>query len=192
MNKRIYYLVNGITLYRMMAAPPLLLLVVYQQLALFKWLLAFSFFTDAIDGYLARRFKVASIAGARFDSIADDLTIMVSAIGMIVFKPGFLKQEIFLIIFLFSLFVLQTVLALIRYRRMTGFHTYSAKAAAILQGIFLILLFFLPRPIYGLFYVAVFFTAIELIEEIIIIFLLPDWKTDVKGLYWVIKHRKEK
>lgn len=191
MNKRIYYMVNGVTFYRTVAAPVLIFLVIYKQIDWFKWLLALSFFTDAIDGYLARRFKVTSIAGAKLDSIGDDLTVLSGTIGMIVFKPDFLKQEIFLLILLWSLFALQTVLAFIKFRKMTSFHTYAAKTAAILQGVFLILLFFLPNPLYVLFYATAFVTALELIEEIIITLWLSEWKTDVKGLYWILKAEKK-
>ncbi|HET7116007.1 MAG TPA: CDP-alcohol phosphatidyltransferase family protein [Hanamia sp.] len=192
MNKRIYYIVNGITIYRIVAAPLLVLLIIYKQMDWFKWLLALSFFTDAIDGYLARRFNVTSIAGARLDSIGDDLTIIAGTIGMIVFKPTFLKHEIFLLILLLSLFALQTVLAFIKFGKMTSFHTYAAKASAILQGVFLILLFFLPNPLYELFYAALILTAFQLIEEIIITLWLPKWETNVKGLYWIIKSRRKK
>lgn len=192
MNKRNKNIVNGITIYRIIAAPVLILLVIYDQMDWFKWLLVVSFFTDAIDGYLARRFNVTSIAGARLDSIGDDLTVLAGTIGMIVFKFSFLKQEMFLLIFLLSLFTVQTVLALVKYGKTTGFHTYAAKAAAVLQAIFLILLFFLPEPLYGLFYAAVILTAIQLIEEIIIILWLPEWETNVKGLYWINKRSKNR
>ena len=33
---------------------------------------------------------------------------------------------------------------------------------------------------------------IDLIEESILVFLLPQWETDVKGLYWVMKRKKGK
>jgi CDP-diacylglycerol--glycerol-3-phosphate 3-phosphatidyltransferase len=191
MHKRIYYLVNGITFYRTLTAPLLIVLIIYQQIDWFKWLLALSFFTDAIDGFLARKFKVASIAGARLDSIGDDLTVIAGTIGMIAFKPAFVKEEIFIIILLWSLFALQTVLAFIKFGKMTSFHTYAAKAAAVLQGVFLILLFFLPNPLYELFYAAAFVTAFELIEEIIITLWLPEWRTNVKGLYWILKAEKQ-
>ena len=191
MNKRIYYIVNSITLYRTLTAPLLIVLIIYKQMDWFKWLLALSFFTDAIDGFLARKFKVASIAGAKLDSIGDDLTVIAGTVGMMVFKSAFLKEEIFLIIFLWSLFALQTVLALIKFGKMTSFHTYAAKAAAILQGVFFILLFFLPNPVFELFYVTIFVTAFELIEELIIILWLSKWRTNVKGLYWILKSRKK-
>jgi phosphatidylglycerophosphate synthase len=191
MNKRIYYIVNGITFYRTLTAPLLIFLIIYQQMDWFKWLLALSFFTDAIDGFLARKFKVTSIAGAKLDSIGDDLTVIAGTIGMIAFKSAFLKEEIFVIILLWSLFALQTILAFIKFGKMTSFHTYAAKAAAVLQGVFLILLFFLPNPLCELFYAAAFVTAFELIEEIIITLWLSKWKTNVKGLYWILKAEKK-
>ncbi len=187
MNKRVYNLVNGITAYRIIAMPLLVFLVFNKQMDWFKWLLALSFFTDAIDGYLARRFKVVSIAGARLDSIGDDLTVIAGIIGMIVFKPAFFNQQSFLLILLLALFGLHTIFAFIKFKKMTSFHTYAAKAAAVLQGIFLILLFFLPNPLYNLFYIAMVVTAVELIEEIIMILLLPRRQSDVKGLYWIMK-----
>lgn len=191
MHKRSYYMVNGITLYRMMAAPFLIFLIVNQRPDLFKWLLALSFFTDAIDGYLARRYKVISVLGSKIDSIADDLTIVVAIAGVIVFKPEFLRHEITLIILLLALFILQTILAFIRYGTISSFHTYAAKMAAILQGVFLLLLFFLPGPGYMLFYITAIVTIIDLLEEIILVLMLPQWEANVKGLYWVMKKKNQ-
>ena len=56
MQKTSYYIINGITIYRIAAAPVLALLIIYGNKDVFKWMLAISFFTDAIDGFLARRF----------------------------------------------------------------------------------------------------------------------------------------
>ena len=190
MNKRIYHIVNGITLYRLMAVPLLILLVFYKRLDLFKWLLAFSFFTDVIDGYLARRYNVISIIGAKLDSIADDLTIVAAMIGVFIFRMDFLKQHFLVIILLFAIYLLQLILALARYGKMSGFHTVSAKISTVLQGTFFLLLFFLPIHSDALFFITIFFTAINLIEEIILVLLLPQWQADVKGLYWVIKKRQ--
>ncbi|MGZ8557483.1 MAG: CDP-alcohol phosphatidyltransferase family protein [Chitinophagaceae bacterium] len=191
MHKRSYYIVNGITLYRLLAAPFLALLIINQRPDLFKWMLAISFLTDAVDGYLARRYGVSSILGSKLDSIADDLTIVVAIIGIIVFKPEFIGHETTFIILLLTLYIVQTALALVRYRRITSFHTYAAKVAAILQGIFLLLLFFLPDPVYILFYITALVTAIDLAEEIILVLILPKWEADVKGLYWVVRRKHQ-
>ena len=34
-------------------------------------------------------------------------------------------------------------------------------------------------------------TGLDLVEEIILILLLPKWETDVKGLFWVLRRRKK-
>ncbi|MEO8086527.1 MAG: CDP-alcohol phosphatidyltransferase family protein [Bacteroidota bacterium] len=190
MRNRNYYIINGITIYRLLAAPLLVFLIFYHKTDLFKWLLAVSFFTDMIDGYLARRFKVASILGSKLDSIADDMTIVAAIVGVFVLKPNFIHEEFISILILLVLFILQTGLALIRYHKVSSFHTYFAKLAALLQGSFLILVFFLAKPLYSLFYAAALITAIDLIEEIILVILLPEWEANVKGIYWVMKRKK--
>ncbi|WP_218134484.1 CDP-alcohol phosphatidyltransferase family protein [Mucilaginibacter sp. P25] len=93
MSSKVYRVVNLITFYRLVAAPLLLFLLLTGQFTVFKWLLALSFFTDAIDGWLARSFKVISLLGARIDSVADDLTILVAILGILLYRPGFLRGE---------------------------------------------------------------------------------------------------
>ena len=189
MRKQAYYIVTCITLYRLLSAPLLVYFILEKRLPLFTFLLGLSFLTDAVDGAIARKYKVTSVLGARLDSLADDLTIAAAIIGAIVFKPEFLKQELTFLILPTALFLFQMFLAFTRYGKPSSFHTYGAKSAAVLQGIFLLLLFFLPRPVYVLLYATVFVTGAELIEEIIMTLLLPRWEADVKGLYWVLKRK---
>lgn len=191
-NNRIYYFVNAITLYRMLVAPLLIFLIFNRNLDIFKWLFGFSFFTDVLDGWLARKLHVTSILGSKLDSVADDLTIVVGIIGVIVLKPEFLIQQLVFIIPLLLMFLLQLLLAFMRYGKISSFHTYMAKLAALMQGSFLILFFFLQKPMSVLFYIALFVTVIDLIEEIILVLLLPIWQTNVKGLYWVLKEKQKK
>ena len=182
-------IVNSITLYRLIASFALLYFIIQSNLTVFKWLLVVSFFTDAIDGFLARKFKVTSILGSKFDSIADDLTILMAIIGVFKFKPGFISHENILVFTLLGLYLVQTALALIKYKKITSFHTYLAKFAAIAQGVFLILLFFLPEWPLGLFRIAAILTMLDLLEEIILVFMLPIWQANVKGIFWVIKNK---
>jgi phosphatidylglycerophosphate synthase len=190
MNTRNFYLINALTAYRLVMAPVLISLVFAGRADLFKWLLPLSFFTDLIDGFLARRFRVASVFGSRLDSIADDLTMLAGITGAFVFKKEFVWDHIAIVAAVVTLLVFQNSLALVRYRRISSFHTYLAKAAAGLQGSFLILLFLLPEPVYLLFYAAALVSVLDLLEEIILVLVIKKWKTDVKGLYWVLKKKK--
>ena len=182
-----YYFINGITLYRLVSAPLILLLAIRGEFTLLKWLIAVSFFTDAIDGPLSRKYNVTSVFGSRLDSVADDATVLVSTSCLWIVFPEFIKENWMIIAGLFCLFGIQTVAALIAYKKPTSFHTYLAKTAAVAQGMFFISIFFNFGPIYFLFMTSAFLTALDLIEEIILVFILTKWKANVKGLYWVVR-----
>jgi phosphatidylglycerophosphate synthase len=185
-----YYLINGITLYRVLAAPFLLALLVSGPPVWFKWMVALSFFTDLIDGVLARLFKVNSAFGARLDSIGDDLTVLVTTAGLFMIRPELLTEQWGWLFPLILLFLIQTGYALYRYKRISSFHTRLAKLAAFAQGVFLLTFWFFDTLQYSLFYIAVIITMLELIEEIVLVAWFNEWTTDVKGLYWVWKKRQ--
>jgi phosphatidylglycerophosphate synthase len=176
-----------ITLYRTVTFPLLVFLLFIGHVNTFKWLLLASFITDAIDGFLARKYRATSILGAKLDSVGDDLTVLAAVIGLFVTKFEFIENELTLFLILFGLFLIQLTSSLMRYKKISSFHTYFAKIAAVITAIFLLSVFFLDKIIYPLFYASFIITAIELIEETIIVFLLPKWKANVKGLYWILK-----
>ncbi|ELR71898.1 Putative phosphatidylglycerophosphate synthase [Fulvivirga imtechensis AK7] len=189
-HKTSYYVINGITMYRLVSAPFLLLLAYIGEVVWFKWLLALSFLTDAIDGPLSRKFNVTSVFGSRLDSVADDATVLVSTIAIWLIHPEFINSKWMVIVALLALFGIQTVAALVAYQRVTSFHTYLAKTAAVVQAIFFIMIFFHLGPVQLMFYIAALITAVQLLEEIILVILLPEWKANVKGLYWVLRFQK--
>lgn len=190
MNRWLYYFINGLTLYRLCAAFLLAGLLYYRRLELFRWLLPLSLLTDAVDGFLARRYQAVSQLGARLDSLADQFTLAAAVAGLFVFRSDFLRQQQVLIAGVLALYVIQTILALIRYGRISSFHTLLAKITGLLSGIFLALVFLSPQPVYPLFYLTIALAFLELLEEIVLVFVLPAWQTDVKGLYWVWQRKK--
>lgn len=182
--------INLVTLYRIVTFPLLIVLIVVRQEDLFKWLLLASFFTDAIDGFLARRYKATSILGSKLDSIGDDLTILAAATGLGVWHFDFVREQKLVLIILLVLFLVQLGLSIYRYRKFSTFHTYLAKAAAVITAAFLLSVFFFKEINYPLFYFAAGVTAIELIEEIILAAILREYRSNIKGLYWVLRGRK--
>ena len=182
--------INLITLYRIVAFPVLMFLILTNRFDIFKWMLIVSFFTDSVDGILARKFKANSVLGAKLDSIGDDLTILASIVGLAVAKTEFLKEHWIIFAIPLCLFFIQVIGAFIRYGKMSSYHTYLAKIAAIFQGFFMCSMFLFENPVYWLFYTTAIITGIELIEEIIIVLVLYEWKTNVRGLYWVMKENQ--
>ena len=179
--------VNYITLYRIVTVPLLLFFLFNNNLAAYKWLLLASFFTDAIDGYLARRYRATSVLGAKLDSIGDDLTVLAAAIGLFRLHFTFLLEYKLIFIVLFALFAIQVAASFYRYGKISTFHTYLAKIAAVVTAIFLLSVFFVGHVYLPLFYAAAAITGIELVEEIILVAKLKSYRTDVKGLYWVMR-----
>jgi CDP-diacylglycerol--glycerol-3-phosphate 3-phosphatidyltransferase len=189
MNSYRYNLVNAITWFRIISFPLLMVLIAVNTIHVFAWVLGLCFLTDLTDGYLARKWRVETEHGTRLDSIGDDLTILAGIAGAWFFKREFLIEQRLIIGTMLLLFMTQTILAFFRYGRITSFHTLLAKSAAILQGTFLILLFLMDSPFLPLFYGAALVTTLELLEEIVLVVLLKEWKTNVKGLYWVLRKR---
>lgn len=177
------------SLYRIIAVPAILTAIFFNQIYLTGWLLAISLLTDAIDGILARSRRMETKHGARLDSAGDMLTFLAGAIGVIWFGTDQVMEHLFIISFAMGLYLVQFSIGLIKYGRSSSFHTYSAKIAAILQGIFLITFYFYEW-LEWLFWLAIIISILETIEELIIIFVLPEWETNVKGLYWVVRRKK--
>lgn len=179
--------IDGLTWLRIFAAPVQLILIVANQLEAFKWLLALSFLTDAIDGPLSRRYRTVSVKGARLDSLGDDLTVFVALLGMLRWDYHFLLDHWQWLVLLICLLALQLRLALVKFGKTTAFHTYLAKIAAVLQGIYLCLYFLLGPPPMFLFYLMVVVTAVGLAEEIVLVYLLREYRCNVKGIYWLLQ-----
>jgi CDP-diacylglycerol--glycerol-3-phosphate 3-phosphatidyltransferase len=184
--------VNAITLYRIVTFPVLLTFLFAGNVAIFKWLLLASFLTDAVDGILARTFRATSILGSKLDSIGDDLTILAATIGLFLTRFDFIKEQAAVFIFLFLLFLTQLSMSLYRYKKISTFHTYFAKTAAVVTAVFLLSVFFLEKVYGPLFYAAAIITGIELVEEIILVIKLREYRSNVKGLYWVLREQKHR
>jgi cardiolipin synthase len=179
--------INLITLYRIITFPLLVYLVVVDDIALFKWLLLASFFTDAIDGFLARKYNATSILGAKLDSIGDDLTVLAAAIGLFSVRFDFVREYAAIFIALFALFAIQVAVSFYRYAKISTFHTYLAKVAAVVTACFLLSVFFFDGISYPLFYTAAAITGLELTEEIMLAAVLKEYRSNVHGLYWVLR-----
>lgn len=178
------FMVNTLTIYRIMVTPVLFIYMFYPGHPIKLWLLASAFISDALDGFLARKFKVTSKLGAKLDSFADDMLFIVALTSLIMLHPEFIMQHIYLLLSLSILFVLKMIILWFKHDKLiSGMHTYLTKVAAVCQAIFFIYTaFFSPSEI--LFYIAVISTMIALMEEIIIIYFFRELKTNAKGLFF--------
>ena len=184
-----YNIADWFSFYRVAAAPLLVLLLYLDQRLLFTWFLLISYTTDAIDGYLARKLKITSPRGSQLDSFGDQITLVIGLIGLLVFENEFIKQNLVLIGIAFIPYIIQMLIAYYKYGKATAFHTYLAKASAVVQSVFILwALFFSPDN--TLFYIMIAFGLLETIEEITLIFMYPNWASDVKGIFWALSDKR--
>lgn len=184
-----FNIADWFSFYRIAAAPFLLLILWLDEREVFTSFLLVSYSTDMIDGFLARRLKITSARGSQLDSFGDQITFVVGIIGLLVYELDFMKAHSFYIILVFVPYIFQMIIAFIKYRKATAFHTYLAKLSAITQGIFILWLLFFG-PIYWLFYVMIVLGLLETMEEIALIFMYDKWVAGVKGIYWAIRDKR--
>ena len=144
---------------------------------------------DIADGILARMLNATSALGAMLDSIADTLLFFVAGLGAWVFYPDVLRTHPVAFLLIPGLWSAENVAALIRYGRLSSFHTYLSRIAAYAMGIFIGLLFLgALQP--WLMYIGVGVLTLATVEEFVLLWLLPEWTADVRGAYWVLKSQR--
>lgn len=171
---------------RVVSFPLVLLFIFLEERHIAAWLYIILFSTDFIDGFFAFFYGQESDRRAKLDSLGDVLFLFTGIIGFYLFEPAFFYDHLVSIGLVLGLYALQFLIALIKWGKPSSFHTYTAKFAAIIQVIFLSgTLMFEASPV--VFYCAVFFSIIDITEDIIITLLLTKWQANVKGLYWLRK-----
>ncbi len=180
---------NLLSAFRIVAAPVMWMLLYTGHKQAFIWLLTAAFFSDAIDGIIARKLHQVSKLGSALDSYGDSLTILSGIAGLITFHSELFDKYDFILFTVVGIHIFQLLLSLWRYGKPSSFHTYSAKLAALLVGLFiLITLHFTFLP--WLFYLTAILLILDGVEESILVLLIPEWKTDVKGVYWFLARKK--
>lgn len=179
---------NVLSLYRLLMFPVILYFLLKEEQKIFVTLLIINLVTDILDGFIARNFNQRTLIGAKLDSWADFGSYVLAFGGVFVFEWSFVvDHKIGLGIFLI-LYIISVSLAFIRFGNLVGLHLFSSKITGYLQGIFLVVLL---SSVYldWLYYVMIFSGCFAKIEEIIILLRLKEKRSDVKGLYWVIKNK---
>lgn len=179
---------NAISSARLMATPVLLGAILLHRQRLFTWLLLACLLSDIVDGLIARIFRLQSRLGAYLDSTADLIVFLLAAAGVYVFQKAFLAEHAAAVIALLAFYLVEVAAAVWRYGRISSFHTILARVAAYAQGIFVMSLFLWGYQAW-LFWTMAVVSGAALAEELVLLYVLPEWKADVRGLYWVLSGR---
>jgi cardiolipin synthase len=174
---------------RILAAPVLVALAIARNESAFAWLLVAALLSDMADGLVARRFHLESSLGSLLDSIGDTLTLFAAVYGIWVFHPQVITGHAAAVTLAVALGLGENVVALLRYRRLSSFHTLLSKAAGYALGIFIGVLFiFGYQP--WLFWLAIGASIASNLEEFFLLAMLPEWRSDVRGLWWILREQR--
>jgi cardiolipin synthase len=187
--KEFWSIPNLITTYRLLMVPVILYFAISGREKLFAIFLVINLVSDIIDGYIARRFKMETEIGSRLDSFADNFNYVLAFIGFFVFKMDDFRPHIVSLIIFISMLILTVIVSLIKFRKFPSYHLYTTKVGGYIQGAFFICLFLIGfiTPFY---YFMVIWGIMGAIECIAIDLLIPEMRSNVKGLYWVLKERR--
>jgi cardiolipin synthase len=183
------YLPNALSAARIAAVPVLVALAVARHGTAFTWVLVPALLSDIADGVIARAFRLQSRLGALLDSIGDTLLLFASVYGIWVFHRAVIEDHRLAAWTLVGAWALENLAALARYGRLSSFHTYLSKVAGYLLGIFIGVLFVFGFHAW-LLYVAVAASVLGNLEELALLGLLPEWRSDVRGVAWVLRERR--
>jgi len=180
---------NLLSCLRLALAPVLLLLAWDQRPRAFLICLCASLASDLVDGFLARHLHQKSELGAKLDSWGDLVTYTVFAVGACWLWPKAIRTEAPFVVVAVVSYALPSLVALMKFRRFTSYHTWGAKVSSIVMGPALLLLFRWDSPL--LFRIATVILALAEVEEIAITAVLSDWRADVPSLAHALRLNSE-
>jgi phosphatidylglycerophosphate synthase len=170
---------------RLLLVPVLLALAWNNQPRIFLPCLIVSMLTDAADGHLARRCKVASELGARLDSWADFSTTIALPFCAWWLRPDVVHQEAVALGIAAFFFLAPIVVGFLKYRRLTSYHTWGAKLVFVVMSVTVVAIFAGGQG--WLLRFAVPFIVVSQIDEMAITLLLPEWHANVPSCWHALQ-----
>lgn len=178
---------NLLTEFRFIVAPLLIYFAWAKLPTAYVVILILSFLSDALDGFVARRFHQESDLGAAVDSWADFIIYFTLPITAWWLWPELMRREALYVALVVTSYSIPAIIGIIKYGNFTSYHTWSAKLAAGAVGS-TVLLMFIGGPSWP-FHLAAPISLIAAIEQVTITLILPEIRYNVHSLWHVLKER---
>ncbi|HEX7028299.1 MAG TPA: CDP-alcohol phosphatidyltransferase family protein [Gammaproteobacteria bacterium] len=178
---------NVLSIIRLACVPVLVWLAWTGRPHWFLAVLVFAFATDAIDGFIARRFDLKTALGAKLDSYADAAIYLTLAASVFRLWPDIVATEkVYILLIVFSV-VTPAAAGLLKFRLFTSYHTWLTKFAVVCTAVTTLTLL-LGGPAWPFRIVSVL-CVIAALEEILITVYLPKPKSNVRSI-WHLKNKE--
>ena len=178
---------NILSLFRIAAAPFLLLAAWSGRPELFFFLFGAMLLSDALDGFIARALHQTSELGARLDSYGDIITYLTTPLAVWWLWPEIILEEKAYIFTAIILFILPAFFALFKFGKLASYHTWITKLSALMMSLGVVVLLVWQQPL--LFHIAVWFLVVETVENIAITFILHEQKSNIRSIWHALQLR---
>ena len=165
-----------------LALTPVLFALAWQGRATaFLLCLAVALLSDTVDGWLARRLVGGSNLGTKLDSWADIALCLSVPLGVWLLWPDLVRREAGFVGAVVACYTVPALFAVLKYRRLPSYHTWSAKLGGVLMGTGGLILL-AGGPAWA-FHLAALAVVVEAIEEMVITAILPQRRSNVPS-FW--------
>lgn len=178
---------NSLSLLRLLLVPIVLTMAWSGRSGIVLILIAACFLTDALDGFLARALKQTSELGARLDSIADFTFYLSIPLATWWAWPEIFARERWFFLALLASVIVPALVAMLKFRTPTSYHTWLVKLAALATGISVLLLLALDmsQP----FRISALISVVAACEEVLLSLVLSEPRSNVHSLWHVWQQR---
>lgn len=120
---------NVLTALRLLLVPVLWVLALTGHPRLVGAGTLLAWFTDMLDGPIARRTRSTTRWGSTFDSVADHALTVSVVFWLILLRPEFVREQFPLLVGWAALALLTVAVGMIRFKKPGDLHLYSGKLA---------------------------------------------------------------
>jgi len=189
-NSIIKYVPNALVMLRCLIAPFLIFDALDGQIS--RWFVGafiIAFVSDLIDGPIARRFNAVTTQGSKLDSWAD-----VVLFGAIIYCIWLVHREIIAefwipILTVGTTQIISWIISLVKYGKLTCYHSYLAKFWAFTISLAVVSLFGFNYAGF-FFWMAIICGIISNLEDMAMTLILPYWAHDVLTIGHAIRLKK--
>ena len=172
---------NTVSIMRLISAPVLISLAWFGYDSAFLIILVCAVTSDAVDGYIARKFSMTSELGAKLDSWADVAIYFTIVYSAYLLWPEILFAELTFFIIFICCVVIPPLTGFLKFGELTSYHTWLVKfgAATAHLSTWILFLGYTAWP----FRTAAILTTIAALEQIAITIVLDKPVTDLRS-FW--------
>lgn len=176
-------------LMRFLIAAVLLMDAVDRQLSpAFVALFVFAVFSDYLDGYICRKIKMSSVQLSALDGYADATLYLSVGFCLWLVYPDVVDKYQGLLSLLLCFQVVSWLFSLIRFGRITSYHTYRAKIWGVMLCLAIVEV--LVRGSGILTPLMALAGGICIAEDMVITTIMPYWKTGVLNIQTAYRLRQ--